>query len=211
MKKINRNVAAFSLLLFFGMLSSNRLHAQTMSKSDFEKAVIADFCDSFAKVSPRINKQNMTAEVGLLMLPLFGKYSAQIESHWGLSTSNTTDYEAIGERLGQLATLNCPAFTAYIKENLNDIVGTETKETKPYAGKIIGIEGKPFTYLLVQNAQGRTDKFYWLEFFPGADKLAGPATSYSNKPVSISYREMDVYQAAEKEYKTIKIITRLNF
>jgi hypothetical protein len=73
------------------------------------------------------------------------------------------------------------------------------------------MEGKPFTYLLVQNSQGRTDKFYWLEFFTGADKLQASAMTYLNKPLRITYKEMEVYQATEKEYRAVKVITKIDF
>lgn len=210
MKKNIQTAAGFLLLI--ALLPVTSLHAQTASKAEFERAIITEFCDSFSKKLPNMSKGNMTAEMGLVILPLFSRYSTQIESEWGLSTSKTTDYRSIGEKIGQLAAINCPSFQEYIKANLNEIVSSQSASgNKTFSGKLVRMEGKPFTYLLVQNSQGRTDKFYWMEFFPGADKLQESSMTYLNKPLRITYKEMDVYQAAEKEYRAVKVISKIDF
>lgn len=210
MKKINQTAAGFLFLI--ALLPVTSVYAQTANKAEFEKAIIAEFCDSFSKKLPNMSRENMTTEMGMVILPLFSKYSTQIESEWGLSTSKTTDYRSIGERIGQLATLNCPSFQEYVKANMNEIVSNQsTSASKTFSGNLVRIEGKPFTYLLVQNSQGRTDKFYWLEFFPGAEKLQSAPITLLNKSLRIMYREMEVYQASEKEYRVVKVITKIDF
>jgi hypothetical protein len=212
MKKTTKNTTVFLFLSAFVLLSVRPAQAQTASKAVFENAIITDFCDTFSKASSHITKDNMTAELGMMILPLFSKYKDQIESEWGLYASNTKDIRSIGEKIGQLATLNCPAFQTFIKANLQEIVNDrEEGATKTISGKITKVEGSPFTYLQVQNNQGRTDKIYWMEFFPGAEKLSSSSTSYLNKPLRITYKETEVYQAAEKDYRTIKVITRVEF
>lgn len=211
MKKIVQTTIA-SALLFFAVIFSNSLQAQTNSKAEFEKAIIQDFCDSFAKAAPRLTKENMSTEMGLMILSLFTKYNDQIKSEWNLDASNAKDLRPIGEKIGQLATLQCSPFQAYIKANMKDIVDQEgTEEGKIFSGKLVRIEGKPFTYLVVQNTQGKIDKFYWMEFFPGADKLGSSVSTYLNKPLRIRYKALEVYQALEREYKTIKVITGVEF
>jgi hypothetical protein len=210
MKKINQTAAGFLLLI--ALLPLTSLQAQTASKAEFEKAIIAEFCDSFSKKLPTMNRENMTTEMGMVILPLFTRYGTQIESEWGLSTSKTTDYRSIGEKIGQLAAINCPSFQEYVKANLNEIVSSQSGSgPRTFSGKLLRMEGKPFAYLLVQNSQGRTDKFYWMEFFPGADKLQASLATYLNKPLRITYKEMEVYQAAEKEYRAVKVITKIDF
>ena len=211
MKKINQSTAAF-LCLFLLVFAMRPVQAQTASKAAFEKAIITDFCDTFSKSASHISKENMTAELGMMILPLFTKYKDQIESEWGLYASNSKDIRSIGEKIGQLATLNCPAFQTFIKDNLQQIVNDrEESGSKTVSGKLTKVEGSPFTYLLVQNSQGRTDKFYWMEFFPGAEKLSASTTGYLNKPLRITYKETEIYQAAEKDYRTIKVITKVEF
>lgn len=211
MKKINQTSAAF-LCLFFLVFAVRPVQAQSASKAAFEKAIIDDFCDTFAKASSHITKDNMTAELGMMILPLFTKYKDQIESEWNLYASNSKDLRSMGEKIGQLAALNCPAFQTFIKANLQEFTkDREEGGSKTVSGRLTKVEGSPFTYLLVQNSQGRTDKFYWMEFFPGAEKLSVSTTGYLNKPLRITYKETEIYQAAEKDYRTIKVITKVEF
>lgn len=209
MKKITTTLAVFFL---FAVIATVPAQAQTESKAAFEKTLVNDFCDTFSKVSPTITKDNMTAQLGLLILPLFSKYSDQIEKEWKLYASDPKDIRTIGEKIGQLAAVGCPAFQEFIKSNINEIVNERSEgEAKTFAGKLLKVEGTPFTYLQVQNSQGRTDRFYWLEFFPGADKLSASKTAYLNKPLRITYKEMEIFQAATGEYRTIKVITNVVF
>lgn len=212
MKKNNQSAAACLFLFAFVTLFARPVQAQTTSRASFETAIVGDFCDTFSKSSSQLTKENLSVQLGMLILPLFSKYQAQIESEWGLVVSDSKDIRAIGEKIGQLATINCPAFHDYIKTNLKEIVDEREEESvKTFSGKIIRVEGTPFTYLVVQNSQGRTDKFYWMEFFPGADKLGSSPKTYLKKPVQITYREMETYQALAKEYKTVKVITNVSF
>ena len=188
------------------------LGAQATSKADFEKLIVKEFCDSFEKQSATLTVANMNEELGMILLPLFTKYSEQIEKNWSIA-NDMEGMKAAGEKIGQLAATGCPAFQAFIKANLQEINEQRDSESvKKVSGKILRLEGKPFTYLLVQNAQGKTDKLYWMEFFPGADKLSSSAAAaYLNKPVVITFKEIEVYQALEKEYRTIKVITAVSF
>lgn len=204
--------AAFLFLFTFVVTLHADAQAQTASRQAFEKAIIAELCDTFTKAAHTITKENMSLELGMMLLPLFTKYEDQIKKEWGLSASDEDGAQAIGEKIGQLAVVNCAPFQAFIKANMQD-AGKEQAEggIKTFAGTLTKIEGTPFTYLLVRNAQGKTDRFYWMEFFPGAEKLSASAAATLNKPVRVSYREMEVYKAAEKDYNVIKVITEVTF
>ncbi|HEV7334104.1 MAG TPA: hypothetical protein VGN63_23935 [Flavisolibacter sp.] len=212
MKTINQYTAACLFLFCFVLMGNAYAQAQTASKQAFEKAIISELCDTFTKAAPGITKENMTAELGMMLIPLFTKYQSQIESEWGLFVSETKDIHTIGERIGQLATMNCQAFQNFIKANLQDIVNEKAESgTKTFSGTLTKMEGSPFTYLLVKNAQGKTDRFYWMEFFPGAEKLSASGIASLNKSLRVTYREVEVYKAAEKDYTTIKVIIQVEF
>lgn len=210
MREISLQIAR--LLFFSIVLSPCLLHAQPTSSSTFEHAIVAEFCDSFTKASPRISKENMRVEMGMMFIPLLSKYSSQIKNEWGLDVGSPADLSKTGEKVGQLAALNCPAFLEYIKTNLKEIVDQGSPEIgKTFAGKILKVEGQPFVYILVQNKQGKIEKLYWLEYFEGADKLTSQVGVYLNKDVVISYKEMEVYQLTDKEYRTVKVLTKISF
>lgn len=194
-------------ILFFLLLVANFLSAQTNTKAAFEDSLSKDFCESFSKVAPTLKKENMQMELGVIILPLFSKYKEQIQSEWKMDVENTEDIEKIGEKVGQIAVLNCPAFMQYIKQNLDDIKKDPAK-TKSLTAKFLKLEGSPFVYLLTQTAVGKTEKIFWMEFFEGADVLAMPV-KLVNKQIRIQYKELEVYDNVIKDYKVIKIATKL--
>ena len=212
MKIDNHYTAAFFLLPVFVFSSFVRVHAQSTSREVFEKAIVADFCDTFTKASPHFDKDNMTLQMGMMILPLFTKYQSEIKAEWGLSATNKNDMRGMGERVGQLAAINCPAFREFVSANLKEIADVRDGVShKTYAGKLVKLEGTSFPYLTVQNQQGKLEKLYWMEYFEGADKLTSQWQVYLNKPISITYKEVEVYQPLQKEYKVIKVITRAQF
>lgn len=212
MKKYHHATASFFMLSFLLLSSMIRVQAQSNAKEVFERAIVADFCDTFTKAAPNMNKDNMTLQMGLMILPLFTKYQSEIKSVWGLNASNKEDLRSIGEKVGQLATLNCPVFMEFISSNLQEISKEQGgASTKTFAGKLLKLEGAAFPYLVVQNKQGRLEKLYWMEFFEGADQLTTQLQTHLNKPVTITYKELEVYQPLQKDYKTIKVITKAEF
>jgi len=170
-----------------------------------------EFCDEFAKSSGTIKKENMEMELGLLILPLLTKYSDEIKKVWHLDASNKDDLEKIGYKIGQNAALDCPSFRNFLKNNMDVFVNEGEKKVQNeglVSGTLLKIEGQTFSYLLVRNKAGKTEKIYWMDFFEGADKLSSGEKQYLNKMVQVAYKEQDVWDPVNKEYKKIKIATR---
>ena len=205
MRKDFLKSTAILFVMFITVMSGS-----AQSRSGFEELLVKDFCDTFTTAAPKLSKENLTMEVGLLIVPLFSKYKDQIKAEWGLDVNNSDDLEKIGEKVGQISTLGCPAFLNFIKNNM-DAFNENTESSKTYTGKIIRVEGAPFTYLLLQNKAGKTDKIYWMEFFEGSNELADNIKGITNTRVTIHYKEIEVYDAVVKEYKNIKVATKLEF
>ena len=66
------------------------------------------------------------------------------------------------------------------------------------------------TTLSISESQGKSTKFYWLEYFDNADELKTSPKKYINKKVTVNYTEKSVYDFVRKNYKTIKIITSID-
>lgn len=198
-----------TIALFFSV--SSAVFAQSTSKSPFEDSLVKEFCDAFTKSSAKINKDNFTTEVGFMILPLFTKYKDDMQREWNLDISDEKQLEEASEKIGKLGALGCPAFMEYIKNNLADLQNDMDETVKTYNGNFLRVEGAPFAYLVVQNKAGKSEKIYWMEFFEGADRLSGNKASLASKPVTIQYKEMDVYDAVAKEYRMIKVAVKLEF
>ena len=192
------------LLLIAFILSSTASFAQKET-SAFDKKIIKEFCDEFTKAAPSLNKENIEMQVGLIILPIMTKYEEEIKKEWNLEITSQTDMEKVGYKIGQLGATQCPSFRSFMIDNLSTIVDNKMLKVD---GKLLKIEGQPFSYLVVQNSAGKTEKIYWLEFFEGAEKLSG-TSNLLNKVVTVEYKEIEVYDATNKEYKKIKVATKL--
>jgi len=199
------------LLLCFFLLANFpcALRAQT-SEASFEKKLVGEFCDTFTKTGSKIAKEDWAAELGFMILPLISKYKEQIKNEWNLDVDVAEDLSKASEKIGGSAAMNCPSFQEFIKNNLSEIQGKGGMK-KTVSGKILKIEGSPFSYFLVQNKTGKTEKIYWMEFFPGADQISLKSETVLNKAVTITYKEMEVYDAASKEYRMIKVASSFAF
>jgi|GEM_PF-1055934 len=202
-RKIASACKPFFIALLIFLLPATAVMAQKEA-SAFEKKLMKEFCEEFTKQAPNITKENIEMELGLLILPLMTKYEAEMKSEWNLDFSDPEDLQKIGFKIGQLGALECAAFRTFFVNNM------KPNEAKPMqlTGKFLKLEGQPFSYLLVQNAAGKTEKIYWLEFFEGADQLTSPS-ALLNKAVTVSYKEIEVYDAAAKDYRKIKVATKL--
>ena len=198
------------MLAFVMTVFSFAADAQKASQTDFEKKISAEFCKEFDKVAPNVTKDNMDMQLGMMILPLLTKFKDEIKKEWSLDAENPDDMEKIGYKIGQIGAVGCSSFLSFVMNNMDAIGDNKSKlRSTEVAGTLKKVEGHPFTYLLVQNKAGKTEKIYWLEFFEGAEKITGNASSYLNKAVTVSFKEMEVYDAQNKEYKKIKVATGL--
>lgn len=175
------------------------------------KRITKSFCDEFSKKDQsKITAENMEMELGLLILPLLGKYADEIEKEWGIS-SDADGLEKIGEKIGQDAALNCPEFQSFIVKNLDAINGLdEDEKEKTISGSFISIETTGvFSSIQVKNKSGKEEKFWWFEYFDGADEVVKNAGKLKSKSVTVKYKETEIYDASLKEYRKIKVITGL--
>jgi hypothetical protein len=73
-------------------------------------------------------------------------------------------------------------------------------------GKLLTINQGDFTTITIKDMDGSTAKLYWLEYFENADELSKNSKKYVGKNVIYKYEEKEIYNAATKKYKTIKVI-----
>lgn len=179
--------------------------------STLEKRIAVDFCTEFSKADlTKMEGENWQVELGLLILPLFDKYAAEIQKEWNIDPKDPDMYEKVGEKIGQIAALKCPAFQEFILKNMDKINGEDNETEKSLEGKWLKTEqAGMFSYLLVRSKTGKEEKLWWFEFFEGSDELISKPDSFKNGNITVRYRETEVYDAALKEYRKIKVITKM--
>lgn len=178
--------------------------------STLNQRITKTFCDEFSKKDlAKIKPDQLDMEMGLIILDVIAKYEKDIKKEWGLSIENDEDMEKIGENIGRDAALNCPAFREYVVKNLDSFDTEEDDSQKTISGKFVSLQTGQFSYISLKNKSGKEDKYWWFEHFPGADELISNPDKFKSKDVSVKYKEVEIYDALLKEYRKIKVITKL--
>jgi hypothetical protein len=201
-----KNQKAFRLIFIF-LFSLAAMSSRAQSDSALRKKISKDFCIEFSKVSGTIKKEDLEMELGMVILPLLSKYNDEIKSQWHLDPADKQDLEKIGYRIGQDAALDCATFRNFIKENMDAIGNTSEEENKSLSGILVKIEGQPFTYLLIRTKTGKMEKLFWMDHFEGAEKLSTEGKNLLNKEIRVGYKEQEVYDQVNNDYRKIKVLT----
>ena len=201
-----KNQKAFRLIFIF-LFSLAAMSSRAQSDSALRKKISKYFCIEFSNVSGTIKKEDLEMELGMVILPLLSKYNDEIKSQWHLDPADKEDLEKIGYRIGQDAALDCAAFRNFIKENMDAIGNSAEEENKSLSGTLVKIEGQPFTYLLIRTKTGKMEKLFWMDHFEGAEKLSTEGKNLLNKEIRVGYKEQEVYDQVNNDYRKIKVLT----
>ncbi len=177
--------------------------------STLEQRIGRSFCVEFQKIDKeKLKSKSWDVELGLTILPLIQQYKDDIKKEWGLSADDEGGFEKIGEKIGQVAAMNCPAFQEFVMNNIDKIKDMDDEdEERNVSGQFIRLEQGLFSYIVIKAKNGKEEKLWWFEYFKGADELLAGLNDWKNKPVTFTYRESEVFDATLKEYRKIKIIT----
>jgi len=196
-------------LLFAISFFASLQKAIAQKDSTLTQKITNDFCIEFSKKDFNQIK-GFEMEIGLLVIPIIEKYSKEIKKEWDLDPENEEDYEKISEKIGREATVGCPKFLEFIKNNIDQINEvSDEDDTKSISGTFQRLEGLLFTALVIKTKSGKEEKLWWFQFFEGSAELAKDPAKLSKKNLTIRYTEMEVYDAKLKEYRTIKVMKNL--
>jgi hypothetical protein len=203
MRQLLRNstlLLLFSALLLPGFVSAQKTLRQKMAD---------DFCTELTKQNlPDTYDEKSMEQIGLVILPVVGKYKDQIKKEMGLEMTTQEDFQKVGEMIGQEAVLTCPKFQKMMTK-MTEGQSSEVKMLSTVNGTFLGVATSGnFNYLRIKGADGREVKVWWFQFFQGADLLANPA-ALKDKAVTLSVLEEEVYEPTLKDYVKIKVAKSL--
>ncbi len=186
----------------------------------------------------KIDKSKFETEVGMLLMPTFTKNMKEIQEVYGNSVMTAEGMQNVGEELGIKLVTNCPEFMKLSLDLMSDpdaskkildkkdlfskkdaaVSGTTTnytpptiskEDTEPSKGTMLSLTPGTFSTINIKNKQGKVENLYWFEYFENADYFKNNISKFTNKKINYTYEEKDIYDAAKKNYKTIKVITSI--
>ena len=190
------------------VLASTSLFGQRIDDA-LMKQITRETCDELGKVDfSKKTPNEVKLALGLSMVKVVGLHQSELKGY-GLSLEDPKSLEGLGTEVGMRLATSCPVFVDALTRNPNTIeeLANRTSPTKSISGKLLKIVSGDFTYLQVEDASGKIEKLWWMEYFEGSNRLLVDAKSQLNRPVRINYTEKDVFNSTLNDYVKIKVIT----
>ena len=192
------------------LMMSTSLFAQG-TNDGLTSQITKETCDELSQRDfSRTNPDEMKMLLGLALIKVMGKHQGEL-SAIGVSPSDPKSVEKLATSVGMQLVAECPTFLDALTRNPNAITGLARKETS--AGTISGtlvkvVEGE-FTHLQVEDANGRIEKLWWMEYFNGSNILLADAHGQLNKPIKVNYVEREIFNSTLRDYVKVKVITSI--
>lgn len=196
--------------LFLLLITCQLVVAQNAAKDSIIHLISADICEQL-KTKDFSDKKitDLEVELGLMMLPIFSKFNADLKKiNPDFDFSNTKMLGSLSEEVGIKLAMECPTFLKFIsaKPELMDYNSKNKTEQLTLKGVLDKIIPGDFTYMQVKNADGKIEKIWWMEYFEGANNLLSGKIKI-NKTISVHYVEREIYNGRLKDYVKIKVAT----
>lgn len=141
--------------------------------------------------------------------------------------------QKMGQDLGMSLVMTCPAFMKFSMELAQDEgqikkmmekkeikkgfeipppspLLSPTVSTQELKATLLSLNVGDVSSISVKESNGKISKVYWMEYFENADDFRDNMKNYLSKKVIVRYTEKEIYGAASKTYKTIKIIVSID-
>ena len=181
----------------------------TAQKTALEKAVDSS-CKCLNEVKSRIKSSAEFEELGQgCVIKAAAAHMEAIAQEEGISLEKLDDEtgEKIGEKIGMKLALNCPAFLElfmkYGDMDEEDVIKGEAK------GTVTNVEATDHVYVTVKDAAGKLTRVIWLDYFEGADEYKANPLLLKGKKVTIAWVQAEIYSVKQKDFISIKKISKL--
>ncbi len=147
------------------------------------------------------DKEAIQMEVSLCLMQKMGTYQSELQEQLNVDFSNQASLQEMGQKVGMKMAATCPETMMKIAQVQSSGSGPVTVEAVTrLEGTVVGIEGDEFTFLSVQDAAGRTQKFLWLRYFEGSDAFLSNPKALVGKKVRLSYTPLEAFSPKLNEY-----------
>jgi hypothetical protein len=205
MKKI---ILALTICVSLNTLAQN-------SKEELLTKMSNEACVAFEKVDiTSLNKDNYQQELSLILIPIMSDNMDAIKKYYDIETPTEENFRKIGMDLGMKLAATCKKFMEFsisiAQESLSKKTPVPAKkeklQTTELTATLTAYTPADIAFITVKDAKGKMQKLYWMEYFENADNFMANMKKYIGKKITITYAERDVFDAAKKTYKSIKVI-----
>lgn len=202
---MKKTISIFILIIFI---------SNFFGQSDKQLDKIADYtCSCMTKKDlKKGEQQQLELELGLCM------FEAMTDLGLEIPLNNEKKMTKIGEQIGLRMAMDCKPFLeivgGMIEEDPDGMMEMMNEKddvlTDYFYGELTKIDNNQFTTIELKEDGGKTQIFYWFEYFDGANLLKDNPSSIMNKELKLEYEEKEVYLPKYQEYIKIKVIKSLS-
>lgn len=194
------------ILILFSIILINTHLAH--SQEDYMAKIVENSCRCLAEIPT--TEELSSIRIGLCMIQEANIYKEELLRDHGINMDNI-DVE--GERLGRLIAMemitSCPEQIQRIASNI-DKYDEDDDSIQKIQGVIKAIDKNDFIAFSVTSDDGKTSKFYWLNFINSNKDIQNEFNSYKKKKVEIEYSIYEFYDPNLGEYRNYNVIESLN-
>lgn len=208
------------LLLSIGIILAS---LTSVRAQDYMDEITQKSCECIENIKPNVNKDLIAGKLGLCMIQASLPYKKELKKEHKVDLDKMNEKE--GHKLGTIIGLRlagvCPESLLKMTNLMNEgkvdeIIIEELDEeefksdSKQTKGKIINIEKDLFVVFNIEETNGKTSKFIWLNFVQSNIDLPEQWESLKGKEVSVLYtRDAQFFDPKINDYRIFLILEKL--
>jgi hypothetical protein len=203
---MKKHILLFLFVCSFSMLTN----AQSSREQKLLDKMCKEACENINNTEFKSSdaRADIELKLGMALIPTFQTNADEIKQVWGLDASNPDDSRALGEKIGGKLVMVCDKFKQIVL-NLESGNANTDQTTATCEGAISRVECSIVCEVMVKTANGDIVKMLWLEKFSGSEMLENMNANTSKIKVTVTYKEISIYNSKVKSYVVTKVITGL--
>jgi hypothetical protein len=194
-------------VVFLGI--STPLFSQATTRDALVQQLGRETCDEITRM-PDVSKMKTPEEVkmsvGLAVAKVLTQHQNDLKS-LGIVITDAKGLEPVARDVGMALALSCPQFISILTGSPELLKPADQSAKGSISGTLRKVVDGDFTYLQVEDAKGKIEKLWWLEYFDGSNKLLADSQGRMNKPIKVNYVEKEMFNSTLKDYVKMKVIT----
>ena len=150
------------------------------------------------------NKETRDMQLGICLLEAAKDHKDKLLQEHDLNLDNfQANAERFGEVIGLRMALICPNTLMAVSGELE----SDTPEVLRITGEVREVVESPFVTFTIKDSDGRSSRFYWLDFVSSTYPLQSQYMDLNGKTVKVEYVSRELFDPRIREYRNFNVIT----
>jgi len=161
-----------------------------------------------------ITQEAFEQQIGTCLISVASKYTAELKEAMDFDINDQNSVSSLGEKVGRNIALNCPTLFQKMMELYSDdqeLSPDQVQQLARFRGTFVRMEESGSFPRIVLRGEGTAESsFIWMEYFPGSEMFLQETEPLAGQLMTVTYKSMQVMHPVMKQYREIKVITRID-